>query len=109
MIDDYFHSANLQPNIIMELSRQETINQMVENNLGVGTAGAKTIAPCCPPLSRGAELRHEKRAQKTGPVANPCAPAPGETIEDQRIVGAPKASLASAARWVAFAASRSTR
>jgi DNA-binding transcriptional LysR family regulator len=44
MIDDFFHSANLQPNIIMELSRQETINQMVENNLGVGTAGAKTIA-----------------------------------------------------------------
>ena len=28
----------------MELSRQEAINQMVENNLGVGTAGAKTIA-----------------------------------------------------------------
>jgi len=44
MIDDFFHAANLQPNIIMELSRQETINQMVENNLGVGTAGAKTIA-----------------------------------------------------------------
>jgi DNA-binding transcriptional LysR family regulator len=28
----------------MELSRQEAINQMVENNLGVGTAGAKAIA-----------------------------------------------------------------
>jgi hypothetical protein len=28
----------------MELSRQEAVNQMVENGLGVGTAGAKTIA-----------------------------------------------------------------
>jgi DNA-binding transcriptional LysR family regulator len=44
MIDDFFHAANLHPNVIMELSRQEAINQMVENNLGVGTAGAKTIA-----------------------------------------------------------------
>ncbi len=44
MIDDFFNAANVRPNIIMELSRQEAINQMVENNLGVGTAGAKTIA-----------------------------------------------------------------
>lgn len=44
MIDDFFTSANVEPNIVMELSRQEAINQMVENNLGVGTAGAKTIA-----------------------------------------------------------------
>jgi LysR family transcriptional regulator for metE and metH len=44
MIDDFFHAANVRPHIIMELSRQEAINQMVENNLGVGTAGAKTIA-----------------------------------------------------------------
>ena len=44
MIDDFFHAANVRPNISMELSRQEAINQMVENNLGVGTAGAKTIA-----------------------------------------------------------------
>jgi len=44
MIDDFFHRAGLQPNVIMELSRQEAINQMVENALGVGTAGAKTIA-----------------------------------------------------------------
>jgi len=44
MIDDFFNSANVTPNVIMELSRQEAINQMVENNLGVGTAGAKTIA-----------------------------------------------------------------
>src|SRR5258706_4355455 len=44
MIDDFFNAANVRPNIIMELSRQEAINQMVENNLGVGTAGAKTIS-----------------------------------------------------------------
>jgi DNA-binding transcriptional LysR family regulator len=44
MIDDFFNAANVRPNIIMELSRQEAINQMVEANLGVGTAGAKTIA-----------------------------------------------------------------
>jgi DNA-binding transcriptional LysR family regulator len=29
----------------MELSRQEAINKMVENNLGVGMAGAKSVAP----------------------------------------------------------------
>ncbi|HMT09679.1 MAG TPA: LysR family transcriptional regulator [Pyrinomonadaceae bacterium] len=44
MIDDFFHAANVRPNVVMELSRQEAINQMVENGLGVGTAGAKTIA-----------------------------------------------------------------
>lgn len=44
MIDDFFNAANVRPNITMELSRQEAINQMVENNLGVGIAGAKTIA-----------------------------------------------------------------
>lgn len=44
MVDDFFHAANVRPNIVMELSRQEAINQMVENNLGVGIAGAKTIA-----------------------------------------------------------------
>ncbi|MBX3283196.1 MAG: LysR family transcriptional regulator [Acidobacteria bacterium] len=44
MIDDFFNAANVRPNIIMELSRQAAINQMVEANMGVGTAGAKTIA-----------------------------------------------------------------
>lgn len=44
MIDDFFSAANVRPHVIMELSRQEAINQMVENDLGVGTAGAKTIA-----------------------------------------------------------------
>jgi len=44
MIDDFFNAANVRPNIVMELSRQEAINQMVENNLGVGIAGAKSVS-----------------------------------------------------------------
>lgn len=44
LIDRFFDSANVKPNIVMELSRQEAINQMVEADLGVGMAGAKTIA-----------------------------------------------------------------
>ncbi|MGH9820444.1 MAG: LysR family transcriptional regulator substrate-binding protein, partial [Pyrinomonadaceae bacterium] len=44
MIDDFFAAANVKPNVTMELSRQEAINQMVENNMGVGIAGAKTVA-----------------------------------------------------------------
>jgi len=44
MIDDFFSAANVRPNVTMELSRQEAINQMVENNLGVGIAGAKNVA-----------------------------------------------------------------
>ena len=44
MIDDFFNAANVRPHVVMELSRQEAINQMVENNLGVGIAGRKTIA-----------------------------------------------------------------
>ncbi|MFM9903889.1 MAG: LysR family transcriptional regulator [Pyrinomonadaceae bacterium] len=44
MIDDFFNAANVRPNIVMELTRQEAINKMVEAGLGVGTAGAKTIA-----------------------------------------------------------------
>ncbi len=44
LIDDFFAAANVRPNVMMELSRQEAINQMVENNMGVGIAGAKTVA-----------------------------------------------------------------
>ncbi|MGI8408437.1 MAG: LysR family transcriptional regulator [Pyrinomonadaceae bacterium] len=44
MIDEFFNAANVRPNITMELSRQEAINRMVENNLGVGIAGAKTVS-----------------------------------------------------------------
>ncbi|NNE67170.1 MAG: LysR family transcriptional regulator [Pyrinomonadaceae bacterium] len=41
MIDDFFDAANVKPHVVMELSRQEAINKMVENNMGVGIAGAK--------------------------------------------------------------------
>jgi len=44
MIDDFFSASNVKPNVTMELSRQEAINQMVENDMGVGIAGAKTVA-----------------------------------------------------------------
>ena len=44
MIDEFFNAANVRPNITMELSRQEAITKMVENNLGVGMAGAKSVA-----------------------------------------------------------------
>jgi DNA-binding transcriptional LysR family regulator len=44
MIDEFFAAANVRPNITMELSRQEAINKMVANNLGVGMAGAKSVA-----------------------------------------------------------------
>lgn len=42
MIDDFFEAANVIPNVVMELSRQEAINKMVENKMGVGIAGAKS-------------------------------------------------------------------
>jgi DNA-binding transcriptional LysR family regulator len=44
LIDDFFSAANVQPNVVMELSRQEAINQMVENDMGIGIAGAKTVS-----------------------------------------------------------------
>ncbi len=44
MIDDLFEQANVKPKVIMELSRQDSIVRMVENNLGVGLSGAKNIA-----------------------------------------------------------------
>jgi len=44
MIDEFFQAANVTPNVTMELSRQEAVNQMVENGLGVGMAGAKSVA-----------------------------------------------------------------
>ncbi|MDQ3042275.1 MAG: LysR family transcriptional regulator [Acidobacteriota bacterium] len=43
MIDDFFAAANVRPNVIMELSRQEAITKMVENQMGVGIAGAKNV------------------------------------------------------------------
>jgi DNA-binding transcriptional LysR family regulator len=44
MIDDFFNASGVKPNVVMELSRQEAINKMVENQMGVGIAGAKTVA-----------------------------------------------------------------
>ena len=44
MIDDFFAAANVRPNVVMELSRQEAINKMVENKMGVGIAGAKNVS-----------------------------------------------------------------
>jgi LysR family transcriptional regulator, low CO2-responsive transcriptional regulator len=44
MIDDFFAAANVKPNVVMELSRQEAINRMVENQMGVGIAGAKNVS-----------------------------------------------------------------
>ena len=43
-VDEFFEAANVTPHIAMELSRQEAINKMVENNMGVGIAGAKSSA-----------------------------------------------------------------
>ena len=43
LIDEFFAAANVKPHIVMELSRQEAINQMVENRMGIGLAGAKAI------------------------------------------------------------------
>jgi DNA-binding transcriptional LysR family regulator len=44
MIDEFFQAANVRPNIVMELSRQEAVTRMVEYGLGVGMAGAKSVA-----------------------------------------------------------------
>lgn len=44
MIDDFFDSAHVKPNVVMELSRQEAINKMVENRMGVGISGTKYVA-----------------------------------------------------------------
>ena len=44
MIDEYFAAAGERPHIIMELARQESINQMVANGLGVGLAGKKQVS-----------------------------------------------------------------
>lgn len=44
LIDDLFDRHGIKTHIAMELTRQEAINQMVEAGLGIGTAGAKTIA-----------------------------------------------------------------
>lgn len=42
-IDKFFADAGVKPNVIMELSRQSAINQMVASNMGVGIAGLRVI------------------------------------------------------------------
>ena len=44
MIDEFFQAANVRPNIVMQLSRQEAVTRMVREGLGVGMAGAKSVA-----------------------------------------------------------------
>ncbi|HSK71580.1 MAG TPA: LysR family transcriptional regulator, partial [Pyrinomonadaceae bacterium] len=44
MIDDFFAVSGIKPKIAMELSRQSAINRMVENQMGVGIAGANAIS-----------------------------------------------------------------
>ena len=43
IIDEFFDSAHVKPNVVMELSRQEAINKMVENGMGVGISGRKYV------------------------------------------------------------------
>ena len=44
LIDEFFAAANVKPNVVMELSRQSSINEMVKSKMGVGIAGVKSIA-----------------------------------------------------------------
>lgn len=43
-IDEFFSQSGVKPNVVMELSRQSSINKMVEKNMGVGIAGVKAVA-----------------------------------------------------------------
>lgn len=42
-IDEFFIAAGVKPNVVMELSRQSAINEMVRQNMGVGIAGVKSV------------------------------------------------------------------
>ncbi len=42
-IDEFFLASNVKPNVVMELSRQSSINEMVKNNMGVGIAGIQAV------------------------------------------------------------------
>ena len=65
MIDDFFAVSGIKPKIAMELSRQSAINRMVENQMGVGIAGANAISQEVKAgklvawLIEGAEIRWE--------------------------------------------------
>lgn len=41
--DEFFAASGVKPNVMMELSRQSAINEMVKNNMGVGIAGVKSV------------------------------------------------------------------
>jgi LysR family transcriptional regulator, low CO2-responsive transcriptional regulator len=43
-LDEFFVQIGVKPNVVMELSRQTAINRMVENNMGVGISGVKSVA-----------------------------------------------------------------
>ncbi len=43
LFDEFFTAAGVKPNVVMELSRQSSINEMVRNNMGVGIAGVKAV------------------------------------------------------------------
>lgn len=43
LFDEFFAAAGVKPNVVMELSRQSSINEMVRNNMGVGIAGVKAV------------------------------------------------------------------
>ncbi|HZH33200.1 MAG TPA: LysR family transcriptional regulator [Pyrinomonadaceae bacterium] len=43
LIDDFFTASGVKPQVIMELSRQSSINEMVKKGLGVGIAGVKAV------------------------------------------------------------------
>jgi DNA-binding transcriptional LysR family regulator len=65
MIDAFFDSANVGANVSMELSRQEAVNRMVANGLGIGMAGARSVAgevgrgTLVPIALEGADIRRE--------------------------------------------------
>jgi DNA-binding transcriptional LysR family regulator len=42
-IDDFFVASGVKPNVVMELSRQSSINEMVKNGMGVGIAGVNAV------------------------------------------------------------------
>lgn len=42
-IDNFFIASGVKPNVVMELSRQSSINEMVKNGMGVGIAGVKAV------------------------------------------------------------------
>lgn len=42
-IDEFFSATGVKPNVVMELSRQSSINEMVKKEMGVGIAGINAV------------------------------------------------------------------